>query len=98
METVTLWVGIVGPVAGLVGAWLVHLAARRDSRRTGETDFRDDLMETIDKRDTRILELEKQIAERDRRIEEKDGRIQDLRDRNVELAADNAALRGRNAQ
>lgn len=91
METVTLWVGIVGPVAGLVGAWLVHLAAKRDSRRTGETDFRDDLMETIDKKDVRIRELEQ-------KVEDRDNRIQELRDRNVELSADNAALRGRNAQ
>lgn len=91
METVTLWVGIIGPVAGLIGAWLVHLAAKRDSRRTGETDFRDDLIETIAARDARIRELEQKVQERD-------DRIQELRDRNVELAADNAALRGRNAQ
>lgn len=88
METVSLWVGIAGPIAGLIGAYLVHLGAKRDSRRTGETDFRDDLMETIDRRDVRIRELEQ-------RVEEKDIRIQELRDRNVELAADNAALRAR---
>lgn len=83
-----MWVGIAGPIAGLIGAYLVHLGAKRDSRRTGETDFRDDLMETIDKRDARIVSLEKQIQERDEKIQE-------LRDRNVELAADNAALRAR---
>lgn len=71
-----MWVGIAGPIAGLIGAYLVHLGAKRDSRRTGETDFRDDLMETIDKRDARIVSLEKQIQERDEKIQE-------LRDRNV---------------
>jgi len=88
METVSVWVGIAGPIAGLIGAYLVHLGAKRDSRRSGETDFRDDLMETIDKRDARIVSLEKQIQERDEKIQE-------LRDHNVELAADNAALRAR---
>lgn len=88
MEAVSVWVGIAGPIAGLIGAYLVHLGAKRDSRRSGETDFRDDLMETIDKRDARIVSLEKQIQERDEKIQE-------LRDRNVELAADNAALRAR---
>lgn len=88
METVSVWVGIAGPIAGLIGAYLVHLGAKRDSRRSGETDFRDDLMVTIDKRDARIVSLERQIQERDEKIQE-------LRDRNVELAADNAALRAR---
>lgn len=88
METVGLWVGIIGPVAGLVGAWLVHVGAKRDSKRTGESDFRDDLIETIDRRDKRIADLEE-------RIRVQDDKIAELRDRIVELAADNAALRGR---
>ena len=88
METVSVWVGIAGPIAGLIGAYLVHLGAKRDSRRTGETDFRDDLMETIDRRDARILILEQ-------RIQDEQTKNQELRDRNVELAADNAALRAK---
>ncbi len=83
-----MWVGIAGPIAGLIGAYLVHLGAKRDSRRTGETDFRDDLMETIDKRDAWIVYLEQ-------RLQEKEDKNQELRDRNVELAADNAALRAK---
>lgn len=88
METVSLWVGIVGPAAGLIGAWLVHVGAKRDSRRTGETEFRDDLIETISTRDVRIRELEQQAQVREDKIAE-------LRDRIVDLAAEVAQLRGR---